>query len=151
MRPVMQTILHGDPDGRAGNCLQAAVASLFDLPLDAVPHFYEDCTPENHQHGWLRFEKWLETFGLYPREVLVDPRAPWAPSYLHIASGMSPRGVCHAVLHTGFQLTHDPHPDGGGVQVTDVIKLEVCDPLKLHRLEALRNESAYQEQTHAEQ
>lgn len=38
---VTQTILAGDPSGRLGNCLQAAVASLLGLPLDGVPHFAE--------------------------------------------------------------------------------------------------------------
>jgi hypothetical protein len=38
---VTQTILAGDPSGRPGNCLQAAVATLLNLPLDRVPHFVE--------------------------------------------------------------------------------------------------------------
>lgn len=38
---VTQTILAGDPSGRLGNCLQAAIATLLELPLDAVPHFAE--------------------------------------------------------------------------------------------------------------
>lgn len=37
MTPVFQTIVDKDH----GNCMQAAMASLFDLPLDAVPHFLE--------------------------------------------------------------------------------------------------------------
>lgn len=35
MKPIFQTII----DPLQGNCLQAAVASLMDLPLEAVPHF----------------------------------------------------------------------------------------------------------------
>lgn len=36
MRKVYQTI----SDFPNGNCFQACVASIFDLPLDAVPHFF---------------------------------------------------------------------------------------------------------------
>lgn len=39
MTPVDQTILHDPQTGAIGNCMQAAIASLLDLPLDAVPHF----------------------------------------------------------------------------------------------------------------
>ena len=35
MIPVFQTI----SDSENGNCLQAVIASLFDMPLDEVPHF----------------------------------------------------------------------------------------------------------------
>lgn len=35
MTPVFQTIF----DNKRGNCLQAVMASLFDLPLDEVSHF----------------------------------------------------------------------------------------------------------------
>lgn len=35
MTPVYQTVV----DVNKGNCMQAAFASLFDLPLESVPHF----------------------------------------------------------------------------------------------------------------
>ena len=46
MKPVMQTI--SDPG--KGNCMQAAIATLFDLRLEEVPHFIE--------HG----DKWFDVF-----------------------------------------------------------------------------------------
>lgn len=49
MRPVMQTTFAAKDDGgewlARGNCLQAALASLFDLDLDDVPHFVGTRTP----------------------------------------------------------------------------------------------------------
>jgi hypothetical protein len=36
---VVQTILAGREDGVPGNCVQAAVASYLEVPIDAVPHF----------------------------------------------------------------------------------------------------------------
>lgn len=45
MTPVFQTII----SGTNGNCMQAAIASLLDLPLESVPNFKE--------FGALYFEK----------------------------------------------------------------------------------------------
>ena len=60
MTPVKQTILTDktvDPPV-VGNCFQACVASLLDLPLDDVPHFC-DC------NSWpMNFHRWLEDRGL---------------------------------------------------------------------------------------
>ena len=40
MTPVYQTIIgRGDGNGPLGNCMQAVIASLLDLPLEEVPHF----------------------------------------------------------------------------------------------------------------
>ena len=52
MIKVFQTIV----DKGHGNCMQAAVASLFELPLEAVPHFLE------------YRDKWFETFYNFVRE-----------------------------------------------------------------------------------
>jgi hypothetical protein len=37
MKPVYQTFI----DGKRGNCMQAVMASLFELPLEMVPNFIE--------------------------------------------------------------------------------------------------------------
>lgn len=39
MTPVFQTIFSDAKDVNKGNCMQAAIASLFDLPLEDVPSF----------------------------------------------------------------------------------------------------------------
>ena len=39
MIKVDQTIVSGSDEGAQGNCLQAVVASLFELELEEVPHF----------------------------------------------------------------------------------------------------------------
>ncbi len=39
MTPVYQTIIGGTNDKIPGNCMQAAYASLLDLPLEEVPNF----------------------------------------------------------------------------------------------------------------
>ena len=112
MIPVYQTIYGDDP--RPGNCAQAAVASLLELPLDAVPHFFEDCTEENYLSGWGRFDAFFEERGVYVNKREASPRS--APSWIHLAGGPSPRGIEHMVVADGFDIIHDPHPDGGGLE-----------------------------------
>ena len=126
MNPVYQ-----DPSITPGNCLQAAVASLFELPIGMVPHFYQGCTEATHFEGHERFRRWLAQLGLMPREVdVVDkghgPQPAW--DFPHLACGKSPRGLYHVVIRKGFEIIHDPHPDGGGVDLESVTELHVCDP-----------------------
>lgn len=114
MHQVTQTILHGDPSGRPGNCLQAAVASLLDLALDEVPHFIE-------HDEW---EEQLRDFCLAHgyRPLLRPPTT-------HVAYGMawgpSERQVRHAVVWVDGAMGWDPHPSRAGLlRVTELIALE---------------------------
>lgn len=111
MTPVTQTLFRDEANGTRGNCLQAAVASVLDLPLDAVPHF-------------VSFDDWASVFidflaihGMEWRSRYVLRDAP--PTGIAIAYGTSPRGIKHAVVTDGWRLVHDPHPDGGGLTSLD--------------------------------
>jgi hypothetical protein len=119
MSEVTQTILHDDPQGRIGNCLQAAVASLLDLPLDDVPHFAE--------HGdWLeRLVAWAADRNWLVRHARPDVAVPFG-----IACGPSPRGVQHAVVMRAGTVPWDPHPSREGlVKVGMILSFEQgCTP-----------------------
>lgn len=133
MTPVMQTVF----GQRSGNCMQAAVASLLDLPLETVPHFFDQVDVEDvhaARIGWEKFAEFFASFGT----VMSMHRGEGAFAFPHIATGVSPRGIHHAVICDGFQLLHDPHPEGGGVVVETRYDLVVEDPTKLHLLEAIR-------------
>lgn len=101
---VTQTILHDDPQGRTGNCLQAALASVFGLTLDEVPHFAE------HADWWDRLCSWCRCRGYE-----VVRRSADAVVDIGIAVGPSPRGVKHAVVVRDGQLVWDPHPSRSGL------------------------------------
>lgn len=121
--------------GERGDCMRAAVASLLELPYEAVPHFLEPDVD-----GW--YERWLgfwEDLGIYPEEV--DTGKGGRPAYPHLASGMSPRGRLHMFIMDGFRVIHDPHPAGGQEDARTFTRLVVVDPSRLHRLEALRRQS----------
>lgn len=114
MQPVTQSILHGDASGRPGNCLQAAVASLLDVPLDDVPHFIE------HDDWDERMAAFCAAHGYRP--ILRDPDTYVAYG---MAWGPSERGVRHAVVWVDGVMAWDPHPSRTGLlTVSQLIALE---------------------------
>lgn len=111
---VTQSILHGDPSGRPGDCLRAATASLLELPLADVPHFVEH-------------EDWLERFADFCAEHGYRPlqRCPDADVAYGMAWGPSERGVRHAVCWVDGAIAWDPHPTRAGLlKVTELIAFE---------------------------
>lgn len=99
---IEQTIMAEEDPLVPGNCLQAAVATLTRLPLDAVPHFllFGDL-------WWQAFVLWLDGSGY----ELVTPEVDEARM---LAIGQSPRGFTHAVIVDGDRIL-DPHPDESGL------------------------------------
>lgn len=101
------------PDWRAedaGNCLQACIASLFDLPLDEVPHFIR--VPD----WWEALNNWLGERGLYVMDYPTDAGLPWMAGY-QLIYGKSPRGDFNHIV-VGFEgaMVHDPHPSRDGLE-----------------------------------
>lgn len=107
MTPVDQTLFH-DPDGAViGNCMQAAVASILDLPLDDVPHF---AAADDWDH---LFARWLHDRRMICLQVPILKLPDDMPVLL---TGESPRGVSHMVVGLGIGIAHDPHPSRDGLK-----------------------------------
>lgn len=125
---VTQTILM-NPDlnakGVYGNCLQAAVASLLAVPLDAVPHFSAFLWWTGAMELWARgFHHSGVSGGLVARTVEVSTPDE-IPLLRHVLSGPSPRGVSHSVVAEEGQVVWDPHPSRAGlVGVTQALWFE---------------------------
>lgn len=138
MTPHTQTIMASRADGHThagmpGNCLQAAVASMLDLPLEGVPHFaiYAD--------WWSAMRRWLrEARGMdwaYVAFPVSGDQGDWWDRYAELGrengwhvllGGPSPRGpFSHVVVgNVDLELVHDPHPSRDGlVSVEDAIVL----------------------------
>jgi hypothetical protein len=123
VREVTQMILHGDPSGVPGNCLQAAVASLLNLPLDDVPHF-------------ILHDDWLEQLAAFCIAHGYRPimRMPDVPVAYGMAWGPSERGVRHAVVWVDGQIAWDPHPSRAGLlKVTELIAFEPIQTIEEKR------------------
>lgn len=107
MKPVFQTRFGAD-----GNCFEASVASLFELPLEEVPDFGKD------DFWYDRFTTWCKRhFGLQPLELTVEDGG-WRPDGYHLISGMTSRGLRHSVVGYGGEEIHDPYP-GAGEKIED--------------------------------
>ncbi len=99
-----------------GNCLQAAVASLMELPIEAVPHFvlYDDWLPGfvkflkqegydfNGTHDFQHIKSWqgVEFKGVDGYAIVV---------------GKSIRNVMHCVIYKDGEMVHDVHPSNAGI------------------------------------
>ena len=138
MRPVYQN-LFGERHGknRGGNCFQAALASLLELPLSQVPDFCNDCRSDWYD----RFISWLRKRGYSAIHLEVTSEQLSCPNLgfgsaesFHgcflLISGKSPRGIPHTVIYRGGQLIHDPHPEGGGVTPAELDLIFPIDPAK---------------------
>lgn len=108
MKPVYQTTF-GYPNG---NCFQAALASILELPLEKVPHFMLDLTND----WFMELRNWLGQFGLDAICVRGESEAFLPSKGYYIMGGRRPgRTYLHAVVACNGQVVHDPLPEGQGV------------------------------------
>ena len=96
--------------GIKGNCLQACIASLFELPLESVPHFvtYPDDEWVNVFLDFIYAQGYIYE-GYAPREELTNLDLTKGLGGYIIVTGTSPRGFKHAVIYKDCTLVHDPH------------------------------------------
>jgi len=117
-RWITQTILHSDTT--TGNCMQAAVASLFGLPLSEVPHFAAD--GDRAHLGLMNF---AQSYGF---DLTCEPHAK-SREGLYLACGPTERGTSHMVVYRDGNLWHDPHPSRAGLTSVDFVYIiEPLDP-----------------------
>ena len=102
MRPVDQTG-YGVSDG---NCLSAALASILEVPVEAVPRFVR---VDGRLLGWLA-DRALSA-SVFP--------AGTPPAGYSIAVGPSLRfaGLMHACVAYDGAVVHDPHPSREGLPI----------------------------------
>ena len=111
MKPVDQTLFRPSAGRAAGNCWQAAVASLFELELAQVPNFMDGDYEPDSTEPFERYVAWCRSFGF----TVVTCDQPVFDA-LGIGTGKSPRGdFLHAVVTLGTEVVHDPHPSRAGV------------------------------------
>jgi len=113
LKPIDQDIF----GNLKGNCFQAAVASILELPLEDVPHVMI------HDDWDVRLHEWLSQFNLWT--VAVDAKIAkeynHIPAGYHLISGQSPRGdFWHTVVGYQGEMVHDPHPSRDGLTEEEV-------------------------------
>ena len=128
MIPVMQTRF-----GVTGNCMQACVASILELPLEEVPDF---CNIASEDTWFTQMQAWFEGHGLWYVEVRFTYE-PKFPDGYYLVSGDGPRGLRHVCVARAGEIVHDPHPphpDGSGVtNVTEYGFVVALEPWRYKR------------------
>lgn len=119
MKPVKQTIRRDSKNGVWGNCYQAVIASMLELPLNEVPHF-ADGGPSGGEFSE-RVRAFLAKRGLaavqipYRGSPVFDVlRTIDFASHgdvFYILGATSARGAPHAVIAKGGRIVFDPYPD----------------------------------------
>jgi len=140
MQAQHQTIFGNGEDGaERGNCFSTCIACLLNFHTDHVPNFVA-----KDKMWWMDFVTWMNDHGFSVVDVDMNVKGSWSASMacwaqcLCIVSGKSPRGdFNHAVigrmrgdtLLAGeipegdfeieedqlYELVHDPHPSGEGI------------------------------------
>lgn len=106
MKPVFQDKTNDTFPHGGGNCLQAVVASIMELPLEAVPHFM------------LYGPKWVDAFRLfleakgYERTYYRWGTPPRDGKYRIMILQEEGMDYSHAVVGLGDKIVHDPRGDG---------------------------------------
>lgn len=105
-----------------GNCMQACVASLFDLPLESVPNFASELSWSKSIEGFVK----SRGYGIYHRYKPSDAELH-IPNGHQLICGMSSRGCQHMVIYKDGRRFFDPHPSDEFTQTID--ELWVLHPL----------------------
>jgi hypothetical protein len=129
MTPTPQTAF-GDGNG---NCWAACLASMLDMPIEAVPNFCKES-----DDWWSVTQSWLRDHGYYAIEMILNGDGPWLmplPEIGCIITGKSPRGdFLHCVVGRikGDSIVYefDPHPDQSNIESPQ----RVCFLVPLTRL-----------------
>ena len=137
MIKVYQTRFGGmdAPKKEQGNCFQACVASLLEIPLESA----FDCTrhgehidglPVEKQSWYISFNEWLAKFGLasiylphYPVQLTeIDDY------YIVVVKSTTLKHRNHCVIIRNGKLAHDPNPKSRA-KGSDILGVYILIPL----------------------
>ena len=120
MIPMFQMIKHDPKNGTWGDCQRACIASLMELDLEHVPHFFDQGKPLTEAMQLLY--DFLADYGLgyvtIPFTGTVDDvlaaMAHHNPGMHYILVGESGKlpGIGHVVVCKGDEIIHDPSGSG---------------------------------------
>lgn len=126
-------LVHDPVSGVYGDCFRACVASIIELPTEAVPHiFFDGHEPPEAPAGvpglpgWHRLNSYLARLPVPLHALgfkLPDAEAleQWNISLSehidahYVLGGFSVRACHHAVVGRRGQVVHDPHPTRAGL------------------------------------
>lgn len=131
MIPIRQTRV-----GKGGNCFQACVASILEMPLEAVPDFCNEY-PED---WFLKLGDWLKPMGMSAIMIKYDDGADLAEvlkDQFVLAGGTSAvRSIPHEVIWMNGKVIWDPAPERKGLKgrPDDFIVFTLSEPAVMTQL-----------------
>ncbi len=134
MKPVYQTKFGGlsAPPSEQGNCLQACLASLLEIPLEEA----FDVRPYDDGCWAGPLNKWLAQFGLHFMSVLYNPEFEY-PGYTLLGGNHKASGIPHVQVCYNGEMVHDPLPNGCELDPKEVWLFCVLDPSKQKAIKSL--------------
>ncbi len=125
MIPVFQTRF-GRP---VGNCWAASIASILELPLEAVD-WSPDMTAEEIEPAggtdvsdeWLRRrDRRIEALGFFMSRLTYDATLTYPAGVHALVLGQNANGVGHVCVWRDGAIVHDPNPGGAGLATIEEI------------------------------
>jgi hypothetical protein len=112
-----------------GNCFQAALASILELPLDDVPDFC-NIYPIDTDEWYFRYIEWLQTKGLSVVTIGTDQgeleKVDCYKGCLLLVFGKNDQGVEHCVIYKNGIPVHNPNPHCSGITPS---KIDILFPI----------------------
>ena len=109
--------MHDPENGKEGDCWRACVASIFELPIEDVPHFVT-LGDRNRTKEYIKF-LYKRRWGIYSVTTENEdfPCITKDEHEYYFAIGPSPRfkNATHMVVCHKGEIVHDPAPDKQGV------------------------------------
>lgn len=121
MIPLKQRNRHDPDNGVWGDCHRAAIASVLELSLDDVPHFFEG--GRGTVEARILEKEFLRDRGLVAIDIgagsnleeTLDAMGVWNPGVYYLLAGKSRNNVTHSVVCLNDKIVHDPSLDDSGI------------------------------------
>ncbi len=118
MNKVNMSVMHDPDNGVYGDCQRACIASLLEIDLKDIPHFY---VTDNDDDFFYSLNSYLAAKGLFHLETTtIDfslPQFKGMCNVYHLIYGKTIRGTQHATVGLNGVIIHDPHPSKVGLDV----------------------------------
>ncbi|KKL22595.1 hypothetical protein LCGC14_2433870 [marine sediment metagenome] len=117
MKPVDSLFKHHPEKGQIGDCHRAVIASLLEMKVEKVPHFFDYPMKEGGEKGAEACRVWLRQFGLKHLEIpFTGDTLEKALEYISYydsdgyftLTALSKSGENHIVVCHKGKIVHDP-------------------------------------------
>lgn len=123
MIQVKNTVKHDPKNGTYGNCHSACFATILGLPIEEVPHFFEEGDEIEMSIQWARIDDFLAGRGLVQGHILYDGEVNSLNEILNytavhlkgvpvILGGLSSANCGHSVVVFNGEIFSDPTGSG---------------------------------------